>query len=229
MEIKAIETVYKGYRFRSRLEARWAVFFDALGLEWEYEKEGYELPDGTRYLPDFWFPYTDEYTKEHKKLISRDRSKRMDGGIGIWVEIKGVEPTEAERNKCELLCKGTLNDVHIWWGSPYGYWHATIYKANSVRGTGVCIMSDGIYWDGVILGSNGGFAPDPPPYFWRESPVFYQDCENNPVNGEYYLQHYVPFLYLKSDVPQREWYKIIETAADKSRAARFEFADAYHA
>jgi hypothetical protein len=29
-EIKAIETSYKGYRFRSRLEARWAVFFDAL-------------------------------------------------------------------------------------------------------------------------------------------------------------------------------------------------------
>lgn len=45
MTIKAIETSYKGYRFRSRLEARWAVFFDALGIEWEYEKEGYELPN----------------------------------------------------------------------------------------------------------------------------------------------------------------------------------------
>lgn len=42
--IKAIKTEYKGYRFRSRLEARWAVFFDALGVRWEYEKEGYELP-----------------------------------------------------------------------------------------------------------------------------------------------------------------------------------------
>lgn len=51
--MKAIETQYKGYRFRSRLEARWAVFFDALGLSWEYEPEGFELPDGTRYLPDF--------------------------------------------------------------------------------------------------------------------------------------------------------------------------------
>lgn len=52
--IKAIETRYKGYRFRSRLEARWAVFFDALGLDWEYEPEGYVLPDGTKYLPDFY-------------------------------------------------------------------------------------------------------------------------------------------------------------------------------
>lgn len=54
--IKAIETVYNGYRFRSRLEARWAVFFDALGIEYEYESEGYELGDLGRYLPDFWLP-----------------------------------------------------------------------------------------------------------------------------------------------------------------------------
>ena len=55
-DIKPIETNYKGCRFRSRLEARWAVFFDNLGIEWEYEPEGFELPDGTRYLPDFYLP-----------------------------------------------------------------------------------------------------------------------------------------------------------------------------
>ena len=41
--IKAIETSYKGYRFRSRLEARWGVFFDALDIKWEYESEGFDL------------------------------------------------------------------------------------------------------------------------------------------------------------------------------------------
>jgi hypothetical protein len=51
--MKAIETEYAGVRFRSRLEARWAVFFDALGIRWEYEPEAFELSDGTRYLPDF--------------------------------------------------------------------------------------------------------------------------------------------------------------------------------
>lgn len=54
--IKAIETEYKGYRFRSRLEARWAVFFDTLGIAWEYEKEGYDLGEAGWYLPDFWLP-----------------------------------------------------------------------------------------------------------------------------------------------------------------------------
>ena len=53
-EIKAVETIYKGYLFRSRLEARWAVFFDALGIKWEYEPEGLLLSDGTSYLPDFY-------------------------------------------------------------------------------------------------------------------------------------------------------------------------------
>ena len=41
--MKVIQTEYKGYLFRSRLEARWAVFFDACGVDWEYEPEGYDL------------------------------------------------------------------------------------------------------------------------------------------------------------------------------------------
>jgi hypothetical protein len=51
----APQTHYRGYRFRSRLEARWAVFFDAAGIEWQYEVEGFNV-NGTYYLPDFWLP-----------------------------------------------------------------------------------------------------------------------------------------------------------------------------
>jgi len=51
-----LQTRYAGYRFRSRLEARWAVFFDHIGAPWEYEPEGYALPDGGGYLPDFRLP-----------------------------------------------------------------------------------------------------------------------------------------------------------------------------
>lgn len=48
-------TKYAGITFRSRLEARWAVFFDALGISWEYEPETftrqeYGIP---QYTPDF--------------------------------------------------------------------------------------------------------------------------------------------------------------------------------
>ncbi len=56
MTIKAIETIYNGYRFRSRLEARWAVFFDTLGIKYQYEPEGYDLGEHGYYLPDFYLP-----------------------------------------------------------------------------------------------------------------------------------------------------------------------------
>lgn len=55
-DIKAIETIYNGYRFRSRLEARWAVFLDEIKVKYEYELEGYEVGEGIRYLPDFFLP-----------------------------------------------------------------------------------------------------------------------------------------------------------------------------
>jgi hypothetical protein len=43
-----IPTVHKGRRFRSRLEARWASFFDLMG--WPYEYEPFELKG---WIPDF--------------------------------------------------------------------------------------------------------------------------------------------------------------------------------
>ena len=55
-----IPTRWLGCHFRSRLEARWAVFFSELGLKWNYEPEGYELPSG-RYLPDFYIPAWDAF------------------------------------------------------------------------------------------------------------------------------------------------------------------------
>jgi hypothetical protein len=47
-KIPAIPTVYKGIQFRSRLEARWAVFFDLLGWVWKYEPFDLE-----GWIPDF--------------------------------------------------------------------------------------------------------------------------------------------------------------------------------
>ena len=51
--LKAIETNYAGRRFRSRREARWAILFDHLHIDWRFEPEGYHLPGNQMYLPDF--------------------------------------------------------------------------------------------------------------------------------------------------------------------------------
>jgi hypothetical protein len=56
---------YSGIKFRSTLEARWAVFFDAAEIRWDYEPEGYVV-GGKPYRPDF---------------LLRD--------CATWVEVKG--------------------------------------------------------------------------------------------------------------------------------------------
>jgi hypothetical protein len=93
--IKPIETEYQGYLFRSRLEARWAVFFDALELGWEYELEGFDLGNGDLYLPDFWLP-----------------------DVNMWAEVKGRELSSDERRKCELLVKGSGHPCLMLIGTP---------------------------------------------------------------------------------------------------------------
>lgn len=98
--IKAIETRYKGYRFRSRLEARWAVFFDRLGLRWEYEPEGYELPSG-RYLPDFFI------------RSDVDGVPRID-----FVEIKGAASNALDVALAHELAKHLSCCGHILQGDP---------------------------------------------------------------------------------------------------------------
>ncbi|WP_186266895.1 hypothetical protein [Burkholderia gladioli] len=96
--MKAIETQYKGYRFRSRLEARWAVFFDALGITWEYEPEGFDLGFGERYLPDFFLRISDDVAA----------ARGWQGlGYGYWVEVKAIEPSEHEMRKLQAVCRGT--------------------------------------------------------------------------------------------------------------------------
>lgn len=93
--MKPIETLYGGYRFRSRLEARWSVFFDTLGIAYQYEVEGFDL-EGLWYLPDFWLPE-----------------------LNCWIEIKGTRPTEEEQEKARRLAWYTQKHVHIFAGDVW--------------------------------------------------------------------------------------------------------------
>lgn len=119
--IKAIETSYKNYKFRSRLEARWAMFFDTLGVRWEYEKEGYFVPGHGRYLPDFWLPdlnlwyevkgeiywFSEEKTYAHKgevKHWTRHYSPQLDLALAFkdhqeWPVACAVGPVD----KCQIF------------------------------------------------------------------------------------------------------------------------------
>ena len=51
-EIQPIPTTYNGIRFRSKLEAQWAVYLEAMEIPYEYESKTFPLV-GTVYTPDF--------------------------------------------------------------------------------------------------------------------------------------------------------------------------------
>lgn len=56
MAPRVLPTRYKGVDYRSRLEAKWAVFFDRLRIRNLYEPEPFKLADGSCYTPDFFLP-----------------------------------------------------------------------------------------------------------------------------------------------------------------------------
>lgn len=114
--MKAMETTYRGYRFRSRLEARWAVFFDAMKLKWEYEPEGFDLGNGVYYLPDF-------------RITSPQ-------GLTSWYEIKPSGTERDEKFTKFAIAMNFDNDYShcsLLSGDPAEYFA----EANS-RGGGMC-------------------------------------------------------------------------------------------
>ncbi len=77
MALTPIPTVYNGYAFRSRLEARWAYYFDLSHIAYQYEPEGFTLSDGQRYLPDFYLPDYGQYVEIKS---SGDSASKQDVG-----------------------------------------------------------------------------------------------------------------------------------------------------
>lgn len=124
--IKPIETEYKGYRFRSRLEARWAVFFDACRVDWEYEPEGYDLGDGLWYLPDFLLHGvagrdSGDLFVEVKGLMTEEDAEK----IRRFVEGGGRFPKKAKYRNALLVVdripEGDSADDIGWYISCHGY------------------------------------------------------------------------------------------------------------
>jgi hypothetical protein len=111
--ITAIQTEYKGYRFRSRLEARWAVFFDACHVNWEYEPEGFALPNGQFYLPDFLLhgcagrSPSDLYVEVKGKMTEADAKKIR--------QFSGVTGTENHAVVNPILIVGGIPDGDDIW------------------------------------------------------------------------------------------------------------------
>lgn len=135
--IRAIPTQYNGYTFRSRLEARWAVYLDSQYIKWEYEKEGYDLGSLGWYLPDFWFPQVD-----------------------MWGEVKGKKFTQKEILKCEALHEVTGYPCLFLQGMPDFYVYYATDHSDYLVGDhhGYCFDEHRFYSN---CGGNYSKYPDP--------------------------------------------------------------------
>lgn len=102
--MKPIETRYHGCRFRSRLEAKWAVFFDCMDIEWEYEPEGYDLGDGIWYLPDF--------------RLHGWKGRGSEGHECLWAEVKGRLPMDAADWQKVSMFAGKFDEEEFTYENP---------------------------------------------------------------------------------------------------------------
>lgn len=136
--LKPIQTDLYGHRFRSRLEAKWAVFFETIReksggrFSWEYEPEGFELPNKQWYLPDF-------------KCISPQ-------GIVAWYEVKPETAGKSEKfiEFVNAIDPDRMSLVH--WqqlnGSPYDFFNGLgtlCPRCGSLQSDGkTSILEDGL-------------------------------------------------------------------------------------
>jgi hypothetical protein len=109
---KAIKTKYKGYTFSSRLEARWAAFFDLLDWKWTYEPV-----DLKGYIPDFillfYKPLLVEITPEiYRTDLTPYVDQIQQSGWQNEYCVFGAELLETEDPSSETLALGLLGEVY---------------------------------------------------------------------------------------------------------------------
>jgi len=112
--IGGIPTTYRGVNFRSRLESRWACFFDRIGIRWEYEPF-----DLNNWVPDFVLIGTSAHVLVEIKPVS---------SLEDPIAIKAMKKIERAVGTQEcLLCTYYLPVID---GHPCIGWLAEHYQGS---------------------------------------------------------------------------------------------------
>lgn len=120
--MKAIPTEYDGVKYKSRLEARWAMYFNLLQIYAEYEPFTIRN-NGEEYVPDF-----------HSVAVSE--TKRT------IIEIKPKIPNSNYLDRLVRIHDPSKSDIIIFCGPPNNY-HGLRIHNKRVRGvpSGVSALS----------------------------------------------------------------------------------------
>lgn len=162
-QMKALPTWYDGVLYRSRTEARWAIFFDHLEIKFTYEDSGF-LTDGTSYLPDFLLvsqaiiaevkPSFDADPDGVQKLRNLVAARGLERGVVLPAITSGPMP---------LLLIGpdgkgeTWEDDRATWLICHSGYHFDI-QPYPERGCKDCGNENGYWYDAAEIGRAYAFA-----------------------------------------------------------------------
>lgn len=138
---RAIATAYRQFEFRSRLEAKWAAFFDLCGWSWSYEPI-----DLCGWIPDFvigewptlveikpFFKYDDWTEAKHKIIKSGCRqSVILLGADPVWLSVEAHKDTPG----CVWSQEPTDAPIIGWVFDPVDGEHPVTYHLNFGRTEG---------------------------------------------------------------------------------------------
>lgn len=156
-DIKAIPTKYAGVQFRSRLEARWAAFFDLCKWQWEYEPF-----DLSGWAPDFSIKKKDggrvlievkPFDFRHWTDVREQHDHIYETYSKCWQHVEQRCQSEIEDNSIFLLGTGPFYSdrrkeafVGMW-----AYWH---YSEVSLCSSMMMTTKNGVY-DILPVGEKG--------------------------------------------------------------------------
>ncbi len=115
----AIPTKWRGIQFRSRLEARWAAFFTAMGWEWSYEPidlQGY-IPDFILHMHQDVLVEVKPFTRFEDPVIPEAEAKILSSGWSGPSGVVGARFTGFWVGR-HLVCDGLCSRCF-----HYPYWH----------------------------------------------------------------------------------------------------------
>ncbi|MEC7641252.1 MAG: hypothetical protein VYC17_03765 [Nitrospinota bacterium] len=142
-----IETEFRGVMFRSRVEARWAVFLHELKVDYSYEPPAEFLPSGKPYTPDFWINDWNAY-------IEIKADDKDDQGLLRCIELKN----SFSENKFH----GEKTKVLMFYGEPSnleGFVFLSMFQASEFETLQVCRFKiEQCKNCGILWGNRGKFG-----------------------------------------------------------------------
>lgn len=201
-EIKPIETFYNGYKFRSRLEARWAVFFDAAGIRYEYEPEGFKTKNGLCYLPDFYLPDENMYVE-----VKPPRK-------GAWKELNKISRFIGNGIDTLLILPNIPPPNKLSWYFPVAYYHPVV-------------MDVFVHWVPIMSrepdGDDDGFCGisrcSPTPWLGNDKEFhLYSEKSGDDLLTPYFEGDGIDYIVVNDNSQ-------VNAAYEKARSARFEHGE----